>query len=129
MNRHRLLALLASLMFFIFIADYLARIFYWYYSISYFDMPMHFLGGLWVGFFFIYVLSTKTQPSFLKIILWVLLIGLAWELFEFVVKNNIGGAPFDTLDTLSDLFLDVVGGLIAFFLCRKMAMPTYKKLI
>ncbi len=123
MNRHRLLAILIFLMFFMFITDYLARIFYWYYSVSWFDMPMHFLGGVWVGFFFIYVLSIKTPSVFWKIILYVLLIGLVWEFFQLIVKNGIGRTPFDLLDTLSDLFFDILGGALAFWYGGKV-MPS-----
>jgi hypothetical protein len=35
-----------------FVADLAATKFFWYYSISWFDMLMHFSGGLWVGLFF-----------------------------------------------------------------------------
>ncbi len=112
------------LMFFMFITDYLARIFYWYYSVSWFDMPMHFLGGLWLGLFFIYVLYQKTpfSTSIFKIILGVAIIGLSWELFQLIVKNGIGQTRFDALDTISDIFFDLAGGSFAIFLYFKEIM-------
>ena len=123
MDQQRLLKHLALLMFFIFIADYIGTKLYWYYTIWYFDMPMHFLGGLWLGLFFIYVFSRK-EPSFdlnfkliLTILLAVLFIGVLWELFEIYVNNDIGQIPFNLLDTISDLFCDLAGGTFAILYC------------
>ena len=39
--------------------------------------------------------------------------GLAWEVFEFLVNENIAKNPFDLKDTTSDLFFDTLGGLVA----------------
>ncbi|MEX2029154.1 MAG: hypothetical protein WD963_01585 [Candidatus Paceibacterota bacterium] len=113
MDRGNLLKHLIFLMFFIFLAHLLAEQFYWYYSIAWFDMFMHFLGGVWLGLFFFYVFSRNKQivPSFFKIIFFVLMVGILWEVFQFFTKNYIGRDPFDIIDTLSDVFFDLLGGL------------------
>ena len=121
MDEKKLLKYLAFLMLFIFLADLTAKKFYLYYSIESFDMFMHFFGGGWVGLFFIYLFLKKNPafPSALKIMLGVLAIGILWEFFEFFTSNYIGQDSFDILDTSSDIFFDIVGGLSAIFYCSK----------
>lgn len=107
-------------MFFIFFADKLADKFYWYNSIWYFDIIMHFLGGVWVGLFFIYIFSRESLDFlFLKVILSVLLIGISWEVSEFYVNNMIGQVPFDIVDTLFDICFDIFGGLLSVIYFQK----------
>ena len=89
-----------------------------YVIIPWFDMPMHFFGGAWTGMaaiFFVYTyivprysaLSIKRRIAVTLSI--VLIVGLGWELFEFVLGRmtyiNFG----DITDTVTDLFLDVLG--------------------
>lgn len=112
-------------MFFIFIADILAQKLHWYFSIWWFDMAMHFGGGFWVGLFFIWFFSIKDLPIFklslekadfklvLKTILFVLSFGILWEFFEIFTHNYIAQDPFNMLDTTSDVFFDLGGGLCA----------------
>jgi hypothetical protein len=84
-----------------------------------FDMPMHFLGGFFIGLGLIWLLSYKDlnlELSFkliLKIILGVLIIGVLWEVFEILVNNMLAQNPFNTLDTISDIFFDLTGGTFA----------------
>ena len=126
------------MMFFIFTADIMAQKFYWYYSIWWFDMPMHFLGGFWVGLFFFWFFSTKYLPIFQlslekidfkltwKILLFVLFLGISWEIFEIYVNNYIGKTPFNLLDTISDIFFDLAGGSFALFYVFRRSIPTEK---
>lgn len=78
-------------------------------------MPMHFLGGLWVGFVYLYFFSrdNNSLDIILKIMLFVLLIGLGWEFYEILFVNILAQNPFNTLDTISDIFFDLSGGLCA----------------
>src|SRR5512133_421417 len=117
MDRKKLLINIIVLMFFIFLTNKATGKFYWYNSIWYFDMIMHFLSGVWVGLFFIYAFNPiKLDFKFFrKVVLSVFLIGLSWEIFEFIVNNVIGRVPFDTKDTLSDISWDVVGSFVALF--------------
>jgi hypothetical protein len=119
------LVLIVFLMFFVFFIDKLADKFYWYNSIWYLDMIMHFLGGLWVGLFFIYIYYYRASKNLVfKIIFSVLLVGISWEIFEFITFNMIGRTPFDYLDTLADIFFDLSGGLLAILYLFKKIMPT-----
>jgi len=95
-------------------------------------MVMHFLAGFWVSIFSFWFLIIKNtsldqvhvdyfNPKLiLNIILFVLFVGVSWEVFEFIMNNYIGGDVFNTLDTLSDVFFDLSGGAFAvFYLLRK----------
>ncbi len=114
-DRKKLLKTLAYLIFIIFILHFLANKFYWYYSIWYFDMIMHFLGGFWLGLGVFYVFPPKENSiNFIfKILLLVLLVGVGWEVYEVLVNDVIARNPFNFLDTLSDIFFDLSGGLCA----------------
>jgi hypothetical protein len=82
-------------------------------------MPMHFLGGFWLGLVFIYLfpLQDLSFKSILKISLFLLLVGIGWEVFEIFTKNYITQNPFNALDTISDIFFDLAGGASAIFYC------------
>lgn len=99
----------------IFLLNYAATKFYWFYAIPWFDMLMHFLGGLWLGLVYLWIFSS-VEPSpklILKMFLAVLLVGVLWEVFELFVHQYLVGDPFDLLDTFSDLFFDLLGAGVA----------------
>lgn len=104
---------------------YLALKFYFYWIWEWFDMFMHFLGGLWVVLFFVWLLffsgfrkininEIKKRKFFFISIFAVLITGLLWEIFEiyisFVSIEEYGYA----LDTILDLMMDLIGGITAF---------------
>ena len=81
-------------------------------------MPMHFLGGFWVGLLALYFFADelsdeKPFASILKVFIFVLIIGLGWEVFEFFTDKFLSQNPFNILDTASDIFFDLSGGLCA----------------
>lgn len=126
MDRIKLAKFLLFLMFFIFISDYVAKELYWYSSILWFDMVMHFLGGFWVGLFFIWFLAPKNSSwrELIKVFIGVLIIGVLWEFFEVYIHNYISKYPFDIVDTLSDVSFDLAGGIFAvFYFFKKRIMP------
>lgn len=97
--------------------------FYLYWDIEWFDIMMHFLGGLSIGFLFVWVwygsdmLGRRTMPAryaaILSTIAFVLLVSVAWEIFEYVfdIANPSGGNY--SVDTFEDFVADTLGGLIA----------------
>lgn len=126
MDKKRFVKTLIHLILFIFIVNYLATKFYWYSEIWYFDMPMHFLGGFWIGLLYFY-LSPSENISFkviLKTLLFVILIGIGWEIFEVLVNDVIARNPFNSLDTFSDICFDLAGGGTAiFYFFKRIIMP------
>lgn len=109
----------AYLVIFIFLANFLANRFHLYYSIWWFDVFMHFTGGVWLGLVFVWFLNKRGQPLDLNFSLiikasaWILLVGVGWEVFEYYFINYVAQNGFDRFDTISDLLLDLSGGLCA----------------
>ncbi len=124
----KILIRIVLLMFFIFIADRIGSFLHWYYTMWWFDMFMHFLGGLWLSLFFVYtfvrrnLLGEMSTRTVVHILLWVFLISVLWEVFEFSVNNVIGRTPFSVLDTTSDLFFDMSGAFLGLFYFKNKIM-------
>jgi hypothetical protein len=127
MDKKKLFKILAYLVITLFFVNYIAVKLYWYYTIWWFDMPMHFFGGFFIGLALIWLLLTKIyakNPSIElsfeligKILLGVFVIGGSWEIYEILVNNAIAQNPFNTLDTISDVFFDLAGGAFAIYYC------------
>jgi len=99
---------------------FIAEAFYLYWTIWWFDNIMHLLAGFAGGFIIVWLLFSSLKyrlsnfKSVLLIIASVLLIGVAWEIFEYV--NGIAQSSEDyVLDTSLDLFFDVLGASLASF--------------
>ncbi len=98
--------------------DLLWRI-WWY------DIPLHFLGGVALGGLAIWSIHAYAKREnrvftggqlFLWTLLLVLIAGLLWELQEYLsgnTFNTIGNYP---LDTFKDLIMDLLGGALAYWL-------------
>ena len=107
-----------------------------YWRIGWLDMLLHFLGGFLIAVFALWFLyysphtrnfSAKEWPSyivFIGIIGFAALIGVGWEFFEFLYDFFISSrhsdlfriAQLSSADTISDLFFDLLGALIAMIL-------------
>ncbi len=109
----------AHFIIFLFLVNFLANKFHWYYSIWWFDIFMHFIGGVWLGVVFVWLCAfrklplTLNFPFVLRLILSVLIVGVGWEVFEYYFINYMAQNNFDVVDTVSDLVLDISGGLLA----------------
>ena len=129
MDRKSLFKHLAVLIFLIFLVNFFANKFYWYYTIWYFDMIMHFLGGFWVGLLALYLFTSPKASilsfdSVLRILAFVLFIGVSWEIFEVLVDKVVSRYPFNILDTTSDLFFDMAGSVFAILYFLKRVIPS-----
>lgn len=105
---------------FLFLAQVLAQEFDIYWIYPSFDIPMHFLGGVCLGWlsvwFTIRFLGIKALFSyaFLLIIALVTLFGgLVWEVFEFGLdKWLILKLQPSLIDTMLDLVMDLLGAYV-----------------
>ena len=114
-DRKKILSLLAILFCFLCMVNLVAIKGLWYYIFWYFDMPMHFLGGVAILFLVAYVLYKPLQDSkypILFCLLFTLAIGIGWEVFEYIFNNLIAGMTFSPMDTTSDIFFDMSGVLL-----------------
>lgn len=125
MDRTKFFKRLALLIFLIFLLNFLANKFYWYSSIWYFDVIMHFLGGFWVGLLALYLFFRRTVPPnyILMVLLCVFLAGASWEIFEYLMDKVISQNPFNALDTAADMFFDLAGGTSALLYFLVKIMP------
>lgn len=94
----------------------------WYFYFWWFDIMMHFLGGLWVGLITsAYLISPKNVlfprsrsfgSLYMPIFIIALIIGVGWELFELlggIMHLSDRGYLFDSV---KDLLNDSLGGLV-----------------
>ncbi|MES2214020.1 MAG: hypothetical protein V4465_01315 [Patescibacteria group bacterium] len=97
---------------------------YLYWTAWWFDNLVHFTGGVGVGFFIVWFflfsgLVWKDVPTRNKIFVTslslTLLVGLGWELFEYVNGLTQSTESY-ALDTVHDLLADTLGGAIAGFI-------------
>ncbi len=123
MIQKQLLVWLSILLYIITFLHLLALYFFWYWSIWWYDIPMHFFGGLWVGgmAFLVY----RYVPAFSRFrgkhrlyayvvpFIAVLAVGGLWEVFEFGLDTFITLEQNDVLDTISDIGMDTAGALLA----------------
>ena len=102
----------------------LALSFYLYWTTWWFDVLMHFLGGVVIGllavyFFFVsgYVRATLEIKNltiiFLTVMASILVVGLTWELWE--IFAGFSHHIEDRVDTIKDLVMDVLGAIAAFY--------------
>jgi len=99
----------------------IASQYYFYWIYWWFDNVVHFLGGLSIGLFVLWVMSflnffSKRQRSFARVIIIVLIlifvIGVGWEIFEYM--NGLTQSTENySLDIAHDLLADVFGAFCA----------------
>jgi ABC-type enterochelin transport system permease subunit len=86
---------------------FLQYYFWWY------DIMLHFLGGLWVALAFQwYADAQKRLVLIIPTILVVILVGIGWEVFELLI-----GAPREDnfmFDTSLDILMDAIGGIVGY---------------
>lgn len=140
MNRKKLFIRIATLIFLIFVFNALALWLHWYSALLWLDIPMHILGGFWLGLFFIWLfsfkeievfedfLNKKNFKFFLKILFFVLIIGILWEVFEFMINESITRNLFDTIDTFSDLVFDLLGAIFSIYYVSKKIVSKLEKI-
>ncbi len=91
-----------------------------YFILPNLDILMHILGSFAFGFFFISLFEFKSfKFSLFNIIFLVLFVGIVWEIYEWVSDiinlRTYGG----WVDTIKDIFNDMIGAYLSFKLCQK----------
>lgn len=99
--------------------NFVAGVFYFYWTVWWFDYLMHFLAGLGGGLVIVWLFS-NSNLKFLQLLFLVLVIlftvGIIWEIFEYT--NDIAPMAGENyiLDTFSDLVMDLLGAAFAVYL-------------
>jgi hypothetical protein len=112
------LLLITTLHWFGFLYDYYSDI-WWY------DIILHFLGGLWVFLFTLWFLFTQYIKKLLDyvsirdLVFFVLIVGISWEIFELIMGfESISNKGYIS-DTLLDLIMDIIGATIGSLFYKK----------
>lgn len=99
----------------------LANLNYWYWTMRWLDMPMHFTGGAWlagtaVWFRFYSGRLAGEMRGLFHVLLWgvgvAVCVGVVWEIYEMVVSLAVGKDINAISDTLSDIFFDALGAFL-----------------
>lgn len=112
----------------VFLALHLAALnLYFYWTIWWYDVLMHFVAGVVGGLAAYWVLFRShvrlRRIASLKTALWsaclaMLIVGVGWEVFEY--KNGLSDSQEGyVLDTMNDLILDVSGAALVVLLVHK----------
>jgi len=96
----------------------LAIEFYLYWTLWWFDVLIHFLGGLWIGlsvlwFVFLSGYVTRFQLQYtnalILTLLSIIIVAVGWEVFEFFVESPLEENYM--FDTITDLIMGTFGAL------------------
>ncbi len=114
MPRTILLRKLATYIVILALLNLFGSLFHWYQVVWWFDMPMHFVGGVCVMYISVVAFGAAPRPERVGRYLWGCAavgigLGLAWELLEFYLYKYSGGAVFIPLDSFSDVLFDTAG--------------------
>jgi hypothetical protein len=92
-----------------------------FYMIPWYDWPMHFLGGFWIGLIFAVcsVSFFQTRSSSVRvsvILIGTITVGVLWEFFELYLGITALSDLGYHFDTFHDLLMDALGGITAAYL-------------
>jgi hypothetical protein len=94
--------------------------FYW--SYWWYDIPMHLLGGIVVALVYAWLQMSFPkipQVSWKSILVAIIFVGVAWEVWELFVGDTVLSDDGYFLDTIKDLFDDIIGAFITYFIINK----------
>ena len=92
-----------------------------YWRFWWFDIPMHILGGVWAGFCAAWLLARREESfSLAWCIALTLFVGIAWEIFEYSEGIAMPQYLSYPLDTVKDIFMDLLGAVLAFLIARRL---------
>lgn len=102
------------------IANWVGTELYLYWSVWWYDIPMHFMGGLWVSLVVAWAYAFRVDINQKKFgsYVWVviggtLLVGIVWELYELCIDaTSLADGIHYVTDTTSDIIMDIAGGIV-----------------
>ncbi|MDO8569851.1 MAG: hypothetical protein Q7R89_03740 [bacterium] len=99
------------------VLDYVAQVFSLYWTLWWFDIMMHLLGGFSGGLVVLWFFGPfSIYRSLFLTIGCLLVIGIAWEIFEYT--HDLPQPINYGLDTVYDLINDTAGAVLSYFYVR-----------
>ncbi len=126
MRKYPLLYIAFGLVALLAVVHFIATAFYFYWIFWWFDNLSHFLAGLSLGFFSLYIfyesgllenklsLSQVISLSFIS----VMVLGGVWEIFEYTNGLTESTEGY-SLDVIHDLLSDALGAILALLVARR----------
>ncbi len=102
--------------------DTIAKVSSFYYFYPDADIFMHFIGGLSITALAISILRYMKMANKFNIILVIILVSFLWEYIEFAIGKNVFINTYFWIDTLVDLLMNALGGIIAYICFYKIPM-------
>lgn len=103
------------------ILQQLAFAYYLYWRFPWYDILMHFLGGVVVGAAYLWVVRYelpaffKKYEAYLYVFIFALIVGVVWEVFEYLVGiDREFSRSMRQSDTVIDLIMDVLGATLSY---------------
>ncbi|MEZ6209171.1 MAG: hypothetical protein R3B64_01175 [Candidatus Paceibacterota bacterium] len=120
MNKRKISVYTAVVGIFILVINILAMKGSLYFVFWWFDMPMHFLGGFWIGLITVLIFYKKfsklgltdNKKSIFVYLLSVIFIGLLWEFYEYFLEIFIKFDFANIVDSISDMLFDIAGSIL-----------------
>jgi hypothetical protein len=121
MTKHTYALVLLALIWLIALTHAGAIVYHWYWIWRWLDIPVHFVGGLWIGLMALYLWLYVRTPEkcamknpFVVALVAGLVMGVLWEGYEAVLWQLGPGFPVGYwTDTGLDLVMDLLGALVA----------------
>ena len=91
-----------------------------YWRIWWLDIPMHILAGVWAGLCGAWIMERRGEhASLLWCTVFVLAIGVSWEIFEYSEGIALPRYTSYPVDTAKDILMDLLGAFLAWTAVRK----------
>lgn len=106
--------------------------YYLYWTVWWYDVMLHFLGGIIIGAVLVWILarffpqSMSLRRMLTVVVMTALTIGLGWELFEYSA-GMMGGGGNLIKDTIIDLCMDVLGSIAAYLIVYRITRKHFIK--
>lgn len=91
-----------------------------FYEIWWLDIPMHILGGALVALLALSIFKYQNKEiSFVKIAIFVIVVGILWEIYEYSMYYFFNYDWNGVFDTAKDLFDDLIGASLVYLFNKK----------
>lgn len=114
MNDKKLFFISLSLLILLITLDTFFKVYSFYYFHPNADIFMHLLGGFSITTLAISILRDIRMDDSINILLFILFVSIFWEYIEFYIGKNVYINSNFWIDTIVDLLMNALGGIIAY---------------